>query len=87
MYGVAALSDGSVVLVGGTEGDYAGENAGGKDFVVVKLTSAGVVDWSWQVRGLPQLAIRPFRTATTLSVVPWVFSINPTAVVVRSIVS
>lgn len=46
---MATLSDGSVVLVGYTEGDYASSNEGGYDFVVVKLTAAGVIDWIWQV--------------------------------------
>ncbi|CAN0306359.1 unnamed protein product [Ectocarpus fasciculatus] len=47
-WGVAALSDGSVVLVGSTDGDYAGTNAGAQDFAVVKLTEEGVLEWTWQ---------------------------------------
>lgn len=47
--GVAALTDGSLVLVEGTEGNFVAENAGQREFVVGKLTSDGVVDWSWQV--------------------------------------
>ncbi|CAN0358747.1 unnamed protein product, partial [Ectocarpus fasciculatus] len=47
-WGVAALSDGSVVLAGTTDGDYAGTNAGAQDFAVVKLTDEGVLDWTWQ---------------------------------------
>ncbi|CAM9876744.1 unnamed protein product, partial [Ectocarpus fasciculatus] len=46
--GVAALSDGSVVLAGTTDGDYAGTNAGAHDFAVVKLTEEGVLEWTWQ---------------------------------------
>ncbi|CAN0417589.1 unnamed protein product, partial [Pylaiella littoralis] len=48
--GVAALSDDSLVLVGSTTGDYSGttENAGETDFVVVKLTAGGVLEWTWQ---------------------------------------
>lgn len=48
--GVTALSDGSVVLVGSTEGDYTSENEGGFDFVVIKLSAEGVIDWTWQVK-------------------------------------
>ncbi|CBJ28797.1 hemolysin-type calcium-binding region [Ectocarpus siliculosus] len=47
-WGVAALSDGSVVLAGTTDGNYAGTNAGAQDFAVVKLTEEGVLDWTWQ---------------------------------------
>ncbi|CAN0059164.1 unnamed protein product [Ectocarpus sp. 4 AP-2014] len=47
-WGVAALSDGSVVLAGTTDGDYAETNAGAQDFAVVKLTEEGVLDWTWQ---------------------------------------
>ncbi|CAM9613508.1 unnamed protein product, partial [Ectocarpus sp. 13 AM-2016] len=47
-WGVTALSDGSVVLAGTTDGDYAETNAGGQDFAVVKLTEEGVLDWTWQ---------------------------------------
>ncbi|CAM9980650.1 unnamed protein product [Ectocarpus sp. 12 AP-2014] len=47
-WGVAALSDGSVVLAGVTDGDYAETNAGAQDFAVVKLTEEGVLDWTWQ---------------------------------------
>lgn len=51
-WGVAALSDGSVVLAGTTDGDYAETNAGAQDFAVVKLTEEGVLDWTWQVWSL-----------------------------------
>ncbi|CAM9944679.1 unnamed protein product, partial [Ectocarpus sp. 12 AP-2014] len=47
-WGVTALSDGSVVLAGTTDGDYAETNAGAQDFAVVKLTEEGVLDWTWQ---------------------------------------
>ncbi|CAN0410202.1 unnamed protein product, partial [Pylaiella littoralis] len=45
---VAALADDSLVLVGSTAGDYGGTNAGDTDFVIVKLTAGGVLDWTWQ---------------------------------------
>jgi len=50
-YGVAALADDSVVLTGITSGDFAGAGTdmGGSDFAAIKLTSAGVEEWRWQV--------------------------------------
>lgn len=49
--GAATLSDGSVVLVGTTDGDFAGvgSNQGGDDFAIIKLTAAGETEWTWQV--------------------------------------
>lgn len=46
----AAGKDGSVVLAGYSEGDWAAPNAGFKDFVAVKLASDGTEVWRWQVR-------------------------------------
>lgn len=74
MHGVAALSDGSVVLVGSTEGDYASENAGGLDFVVVKLTATGVVDWQWQVTK-NGMTIGPLTTTINAS---WIYRVRIT---------
>lgn len=53
---MAVLWDGSVVVVGNTEGDYIGESAGANDFVVIKLTAAGEIDWSWQVTSVNRVA-------------------------------
>lgn len=49
--GAAALPDGSVVLAGSTDGNFAGtgSHAGGKDFAVIKLTADGETEWTWQV--------------------------------------
>ncbi|CAM9731332.1 unnamed protein product [Ectocarpus fasciculatus] len=41
-------ADGSVVLAGSTEGDWAGTNAGLGDFAAVKLDESGTVLWKWQ---------------------------------------
>lgn len=40
------------MLAGRTEGDYGGINAGGSDFVVVKLDAAGSKVWTWQVQNI-----------------------------------
>lgn len=52
IHDAAALSDGSVVFAGSTEGDYVSTigHAGGEDFMAVKVFSNGVTDWRWQVR-------------------------------------
>lgn len=42
--------DGSVVLAGDSEGDWAGSNLGGSDFVAVKVDARGSMVWMWQVR-------------------------------------
>lgn len=47
--GVAMADDGSVVVVGYTGGDWGDVNAGGSDFVAVKLDAAGEEVWVWQV--------------------------------------
>lgn len=44
--------DGSVVLAGGTEGDFALGSKGQRDFVVVKLDAEGKELWRWQVGAL-----------------------------------
>ena len=49
-YGVAMADDGSVVVAGYTWGDWDGVNAGGYDFVAIKLDAAGEEVWVWQVR-------------------------------------
>lgn len=45
-----ALVDGSVVLVGSTEGEWFDENQGSKDFAAVKLDIEGVEEWRYQAR-------------------------------------
>eukprot|EP00752_Nemacystus_decipiens_P003778 g3478.t1 len=47
---VAALEDGSVVIAAQTTGTLSSTstNEGGMDFVVIKLTEAGVEEWTWQ---------------------------------------
>lgn len=51
--GVAIGHDDSVVLAGYTTGDWNAENAGGTDFVAVKLDADGNEVWTWQVRLFP----------------------------------
>lgn len=46
---IAAFDDNSVLLAGYTEGDWDGDNSGGRDFAVTKLSASGVVEWNWQV--------------------------------------
>lgn len=46
---VTAGSDGSIVVVGYTEGDMGGTNAGEADFAVMKLDASGTLLWIWQV--------------------------------------
>lgn len=41
--------DGSVVLVGHTSGNWAGENSGKHDFAATKVDRDGVELWRWQV--------------------------------------
>lgn len=40
------------MITGSVSGDFAGvgANNGGLDFVAIKLTAAGVEEWTWQVR-------------------------------------
>lgn len=46
----AMCKDGSVILAGYSEGDWAEANAGGSDFTAVKLDFAvGTEIWRWQV--------------------------------------
>lgn len=47
-YGMVGVEDGSVVLVGYSAGDWAGRNAGGRDFAAVKVDSDGQVLWMRQ---------------------------------------
>lgn len=48
--------DGSVILAGVTERNWAGTNpdfeSTGDDFAAVKLDADGVVEWRWQVRAV-----------------------------------
>lgn len=44
------MGDGSVVFCGYTFGDFGGTNAGGRDFLVVKLDVNGEELWRWQVK-------------------------------------
>lgn len=46
---VAAFNDGSVLLVGTTEGSWAGDNLGGRDFAVLKLSASEDPERFWQV--------------------------------------
>ena len=50
VYAGGVASDGSVVLAGYTTGAYDAENAGLRDFVVIKLDGDGLFLWAWQVR-------------------------------------
>lgn len=67
--GATALPDGSVVLVGETDGDFTAPNShvGGKDFAVIKLTADGVTHWTWQVtrRDLRNFCILPATNSFT----------------------
>lgn len=42
-------NDGSVIVGGNSGGDWGGVNAGGSDFVAVKLDAEGGQVWVWQV--------------------------------------
>lgn len=46
---VTVQADGTIVLGGYTEGDWAGTNAGGHDFAIVALDDDGEEIWRWQV--------------------------------------
>lgn len=48
--GIDIGEDGSVILSGYTEGDWAGTNAGDWDFVAMKFSAEGIKQWTWQVR-------------------------------------
>lgn len=51
IHACVALADGSVVLAGSTQGDWAGDNASGAaNFLAIKLDKHGSEVWSWQVR-------------------------------------
>lgn len=51
LFASALCDDGSVVLAGYSEGDWAEANAGGSDLLAVKLNIAvGTETWRWQVR-------------------------------------
>lgn len=43
-------SDGSIFVVGYTEGDWDEPNEGEEDFAVTKLSTDGEELWRWQVR-------------------------------------
>lgn len=45
MYGIDIANDGSVILGGATDGAWVGINAGGWDFVAVKLSANGTEEW------------------------------------------
>lgn len=49
LHACTALEDGSVILAGSTEGDWAGTHSGGTDFALVKLNALGLEEWRWQV--------------------------------------
>lgn len=49
--GAAARADGSIVLAGYTNGDWAGEMVGQTDFASVALDEDGAELWRWQVWG------------------------------------
>ena len=42
--------DGSVVLVGYTDGNWSTTNAGSSDCVAIKLDADGTLAWTWQVK-------------------------------------
>ena len=46
--GVGLGPDGGVLLAGSTEGDFAAENAGERDMIVVSLNADGTEKWRWQ---------------------------------------
>lgn len=50
LYAIDMADDGSVILGGATYGGWVGTNAGGDDFVAVKLSANGTEEWRWQVR-------------------------------------
>lgn len=49
-YGAAEASDGSIVMAGETEGDWAEENPYDVVLAAVKLAANGTELWRWQVR-------------------------------------
>lgn len=49
LYAMDVADDGSVILGGDTDGAWVGTNAGGTDFVAVKLSANGIEEWRWQV--------------------------------------
>lgn len=49
LFASTLCKDGSVVLAGYSEGDWAEVNAGGSDLTSVKLDAVGTESWRWQV--------------------------------------
>lgn len=49
LYASAVRDDGTIVLGGYTEADWAGSSAGGTDFAMVALDADGEEIWRWQV--------------------------------------
>lgn len=50
IYAAGGADDGSAILAGWTGGSYGAMNAGGHDFVAIKINSDGNTTWQWQVR-------------------------------------
>ena len=68
IFASALCGDGSVVLAGYSEGDWAEANAGGSDLAAVKLDAAvGTEIWRWQVR--------PFCAACVRRGMPWLAAV------------
>ena len=66
--GVVVQANGSILLAGGTEGDWVGKNPGGNDFVMVALSADGEELWRWQVTD----SLPVFVRSRTLSCFPFV---------------
>lgn len=48
-HSILVEEDGSVIIAGGSRGDWGGPNAGSGDFAAVKLDENGDEVWRWQV--------------------------------------
>lgn len=49
-HGIALAEDGSMIVVGETDGSWDGANAGGNDFAAFRLDADGEEIWRYQVR-------------------------------------
>lgn len=59
-------SDGSVYMVGNTQGEWAKAHSGDSDFAAVKLDEDGRELWRWQVSRMGEMLTRGSRTRPSL---------------------